>query len=146
MYTFRNYCEEDRDLLLNDGTTKLFLSSEGTMDDVSPAILVFLQYMNGIKVSDSFVTELDEYIKEIKTKEEERVSYMTYEMKLREAHDDGKAEGRKEGRKEERKDGILALIAAAKDFSASPAQAMEQLMKRYSLTEAEAQAAVQANW
>ena len=146
MYTFRNYCEEDRDLPLNDGTTKLFLSSEGTMDDVSPAILAFLQYMNGIKVSDSFVTELDEYIKETKTKEEERVSYMTYEMKLREAHDDGKAEGRKEGRKEERKDGILALIAAAKDFSASPAQAMEQLMKRYSLTEAEAQAAVQANW
>ena len=142
MYTFRNYCEEDRDLLLNDGTTKLFLSSEGTMDDVSPAILAFLQYMKGIKVSDSFVKELDEYIKETKTKEEERVSYMTYEMKLREAHDDGKAEGRKE----ERKDGILALIAAAKDFSASPAQAMEQLMKRYSLTEAEAQAAVQANW
>ena len=54
--------------------------------------------------------------------------------------------GIRKGRKEERQDGILALIAAAKDFSASPAQAVEQLIKRYSLTEAEAQAAVQANW
>ena len=138
MYTFRNYCEEDKDLPLDDGTTKIFLSSEGTMDDVSPAILAFLNYMKGMKVSDGFVAELDEYIKEIKTKEEERVSYMTYEMKLREAHDDG--------RNEERKAGIKNLIATLKDFSASPAQAVEQLIKRYSLTEAEAQAAVQANW
>ena len=27
----------------------------------------------------------------------ERVNYMTYEMKMREAHDDGRAEGRAEG-------------------------------------------------
>ena len=138
MYTFRNYCEEDKDLPLNDGATKIFLSSEGTLDDVSPAILAFLNYMKGLKVSDSFVAELDEYIKEIKAKEEERVSYMTYEMKLREAHDDG--------RNEERKAGIKALISTAKAFAASPAQVVEQLMKNYPLTEAEAQAAVQANW
>ena len=31
-------------------------------------------------------------------------------------------------------------------FSVSPAQAAEQLIKRYTLTEEEAQAAVQANW
>lgn len=30
---------------------------------------------------------------------------MTYEMKMREAHDDGKEEGRKEGRREGRKEG-----------------------------------------
>ena len=52
----------------------------------------------------------------------------------------------KKGKREERKDGIRSLIATVKELSASPAQAVEQLMKRYSLTEAEAQAAVQANW
>ena len=57
-----------------------------------------------------------------------------------------KREVRKECREESRKEGILALIASAKDFSASPAQAAEQLMKRYALTKEEAQAAVQANW
>ena len=30
---------------------------------------------------------------------------MTYEMKMREAHDDGKEEGRKEGRREGRREG-----------------------------------------
>ncbi len=138
MYTFRNYCEEDKDLPLNDGATKIFLSSEGTLDDVSPAILAFLNYMKGLKVSDSFVAELDEYIKEIKAKEEERVSYMTYEMKLREAHEDGQ--------NEERKAGIKAFIAGTKALAASPAQVVELLVKNYPLTKAEAQAAVQANW
>jgi len=43
---------------------------------------------------------------------------------------------------EERSDSIQSLIATVKNLSASPAQAVDQLIKRYSLTEA----AVQANW
>lgn len=75
---------------------------------------------------------------------------MTYQMKIAEEREEARAEGRAEGeakgKAEERKDGIKALIAAAKDFAASPSQAAEQLMKRYALTKEEAQAAVQANW
>lgn len=54
--------------------------------------------------------------------------------------------GKKAGRAEERQDGILALIATIKDISASPTQAVEQLIKRYALRKNEALAAVQANW
>ena len=39
------------------------------------------------------IKEIDACITETKTNHEERVSYMTYEMKMREAHDDGRAEG-----------------------------------------------------
>ena len=56
--------------------------------------------MKGLPVNDEFVNEVDNFIKEIKVREEERKSYMTYEMKLMEAHNDGKAEGRAEGLKE----------------------------------------------
>ena len=52
--------------------------------------------MKGLPVNDEFVNEVDNFIKEIKVREEERKSYMTYEMKLMEAHNDGKAEGRAE--------------------------------------------------
>ena len=71
---------------------------------------------------------------------------MTYQMKIAEEREEARAVGRAEGEAKERKDGIKALIAAAKDFAASPSQAAEQLMKRYALTKEEAQAAVQANW
>ena len=67
---------------------------------------------------------------------------MTYQMKLNEE----RAEGRKEGEEKERKEGIRNLIATIKELSSNQAQAVEQLMKRYSLTQSEAQAAVQANW
>ena len=100
MYTFRNVCLQDRNMELDDGTTKIFLSSEGTMDDVSPDVKAFLDYMKGFQVHDEFINEVDNFIKEIKENKEERVSYMTYEMKILEAHNDGKEEGLKEGRKE----------------------------------------------
>ena len=100
IYTFRNMCLQDRDMELDDGTTKIFLSSEGTMDDVSPDVKAFLDYMKGLPVHDEFTNEVDNFIKEIKENKEERVSYMTYEMKILEAHNDGKAEGLKEGRKD----------------------------------------------
>ena len=77
--------------------------------------------------------------------EDERLAYLNREMAIMDYESD-KESWTEEGRAEERRIGILALIATAKDFSASPAQAAEQLMKRYSLTKAEAQAAVQANW
>ena len=48
--------------------------------------------MKGLPSGDDFVNEVDNFIKEVKIKEEERVSYMTYEMKMREAHDDGREE------------------------------------------------------
>ena len=50
------------------------------------------------------------------------------------------------GRNDERDAAIKSLVAAFKDISANPAQAVEQLMKRYALSEDEAQATVQANW
>lgn len=55
-------------------------------------------------------------------------------------------EEREEAREEARMEGIKNLIATVKELSSNQAQAVEQLMKRYSLTQADAQAAVQANW
>lgn len=80
---------EDKCLELNDGTTKIFLSSKGTSDDVAPDVKAFLDYMNGLPAADDFIKEIDDCISETKTNHEERVSYMTYEMKMREAHDEG---------------------------------------------------------
>lgn len=64
MYTFRNVCLQDRNMELDDGTTKIFLSSEGTMDDVSPDVKAFLDYMKGFQVHDEFINEVDNFIKE----------------------------------------------------------------------------------
>lgn len=99
MYTFRNICVQDKNIELDDGSSKIFLCAGGTMDDVSPDIKAFLDYMKGMPVKDDFVNEIDEYIREVKTNKEEKVSYMTFEMKMQEAREDGREEGRVEGEK-----------------------------------------------
>ena len=67
---------------------------------------------------------------------------MTYQMKIAEERDEARAEGRAEGLNE----GILSLIASFKELSIGQQQAVEQLMKRFSLTHDEAVATVQSNW
>ena len=95
MYTFRNYCAQDKNIMLEDGATKIFLCSDGTLDDVSPDVKAFLDFMKGLPVTDIFVDEIRTLITDIKHQEKEKVNYMTYEMKMQEARNDGREEGEK---------------------------------------------------
>ena len=93
IYTFRNRCDEDNKLIMPDGAVKVFLSTKGTLEDVSSDIKAFLNYVDGIISSDDFVQEIDQEIKVVKTIEKERRSYMTYAMKMQEERKIGIKEG-----------------------------------------------------
>ena len=67
---------------------------------------------------------------------------MTYEMKIREAHEDGKEEGRNEGIRE----GMLKAVAMLKKLKLSKEVAAKQIADTYSLTYEEAVAMVNSNW
>ncbi len=81
IYTFENRCREDRDVLLGDGTTKIFLNARGKMDDVSRELKAFLDYVSGIKSDDAFVKELEAAVNEAKRNREWRHEYMTLAMR-----------------------------------------------------------------
>ena len=100
IYTFRNVCLENKSTEMGDQTTKIFLNAKGTQNDVSPDVKAFLDYVNGIVSEDAFVQELDAEIRKVKQIEEERMSYMTYELKLDDAREEGERRGREAGREE----------------------------------------------
>jgi predicted transposase/invertase (TIGR01784 family) len=100
IYTFRNLCVEDKELELDDKTTKIFVNSTGTEDDVTPDVKAFLDYVNGVLSDDAFVREIDDEIVRVKQIEQERVGYMTYAMKIEEERELAEEKGREEGRKE----------------------------------------------
>lgn len=107
LYWFENTCRRDATLKLNDGSIKIILNTHGTGEDISPQLQAFMDYVNsGIINANPLVQSLDERVKEVKRNEAEKVSYMKYELNLRDARKDGKeeglAEGREEGRAEER--------------------------------------------
>lgn len=99
-YTLKTKCQEDNGLDMDDGSTKIILSTKGELNDVNKSMKAFLDYVDGkIIKTDSFIKELQNEIKEIKSKEEERVNYMTFNLKMLEEREEGRKEGRKEGEK-----------------------------------------------
>ena len=120
IYTFRNFCAEDKDLELQDGTAKIFLNSKGTMDDVDEEVKAFLDYMNGILSDNPLVQAIDEAIQSVKLEKEERVSYMTFAMKMMEERKEGFREGKAEGL-------LLAIRNVMKNMSISLEKAMDVL-------------------
>ena len=97
IYTFENICLENTKCKLQDGTTKIFLNTKGTMTDVDGSVKAFLDYVNGIVGEDPLVREMDEMIRRIKRENEERVSYMTFAMKMMEERKEGFREGERHG-------------------------------------------------
>ena len=97
IYTFENICLENTKCKLQDGTTKIFLNTKGTMTDVDGSVKAFLDYVNGIVGEDPLVREMDEMIRRIKRENEERVSYMTFAMKMMEERKEGFREGERQG-------------------------------------------------
>ena len=77
IYTFKNFCEENKNIQLEDETTKIFISTKGKKDEnVSANLEAFLEYVNGKMPDNSFVKEIDEKIKSVKKDEKERELYM----------------------------------------------------------------------
>jgi len=113
-YTFRNRCDEDTNLELGDGAVKVFLSTEGEIDDIDPKIKAFLNYVKGKMSNDAFVQEIDQEIHKIKQITRERVKYMTYELKIQEerkyAFKEGLAEGEVRGEIKGKAKMVLGLL------------------------------------
>lgn len=81
MYTFREQCAEDADLLLEDGATKIFLNM--TSKNGRQELVSMLQYMKhttltnpDIAVMDERILDLDRIVEEVKKSEEWEVVKM----------------------------------------------------------------------
>ena len=94
IYTFSERCDQDNELILGDGSFKIFLSTKGTIDDVSQELKNFLNYVDSGIVSGSFVQKLDNAVQDVKSNQKARLNFMTYQMALLESKLDGEEIGR----------------------------------------------------
>ena len=81
-YTFTNLCVEEEGLKLDDGTTKLFLSTKGQVDDISKPLKNFLDYVDGHAPADELMQEIDSEVNIAKNREEWRREYMTLALEI----------------------------------------------------------------
>ena len=97
IYSFRERCDQDNELSLNDGSVKIFLSTKGTLDDVSADVKAFLNYVDSGIIKGKFVKQLDVAVQAVKSNQKVRLEYMTYHMALLESKLEGEQQGRSEG-------------------------------------------------
>ena len=101
LYTFENLCNQNPSLRLGDETSKVFLTTCGTLDDVDQEMLEFLAYIKNStdKVASEsksqLVHKINEKVQSIKEDKRTEVEYMT----LLERDERNREEGRNEERR-----------------------------------------------
>ena len=131
-YSFKNLCIEEQGLSLDDGTTKLFLSTKGTADDISKPLKYFLDYIDGKEPADELMQEIDNEVDTIKRCDEWRRDYMTLAFEMDKKFAEGKAEGLAEGKAEGLAEGKAegkaeAVINLMETMNITAEQAMKAL-------------------
>ena len=127
IYTFENICKEDKNISLEDETTKIFLNTDSIMNDVSEELRVFLDYVAGKKSDDSYIKKLDEAVKKARLTKEWRHEFMTLSMRDRVNREEGKKEGK-----------IYGAISVYRDLKLSDNEILKNIQIKYELSEDEA--------
>jgi len=120
IYTFRNCCIEDKNIELDDDSTKVFVNANGNREGLTEAQIAFLDYISGKEPSDSFTRRLNREIQKALDKEEWEVEYMTLLQRDKVKYEEGRVEGKVEGRTQE-------LISLVRDGLLLPEIAAERL-------------------
>lgn len=131
-YSFRNLCLEDTDIELGDGTSKIFLSTKGTLDDISKPLKNFLDYVDGHAPADELMKDIDREVVVAKERDEWRREYMTLALEIerekRKSWNEGKSEGKAEGKAEGKTEGKIESIKSLMEtMSLTAEQAMKAL-------------------
>ncbi len=127
MYTFENVCEEDSEVILNDGSKKVFLNADGKNGAVSEELKAFLDYVAGRPSEDTFVKKLKRAVEKAKKNREWRHEYMTLLMRDR------------ENRKIGMEVGILGTVSSLRDFNIPDAEIFQKIQEKYNLSPEEAE-------
>lgn len=119
VYTFENRCLEDSSIALEDGMRKVFLSTEGTADDVTVEMKQFLDFVAGRSVDGKLAESLQEEVHRAHQNEEWRREFMQNMAYLMDYARDAVAEAEAKGREE----GLRWMYRAVEDGDMSAEKA-----------------------
>ena len=106
IYTFENTCREAPEIKLNDKTLKVFYNFKRYDMIPDEERKRLLEFFSCGRSASKLTGRLDVILKELRGKQKWRNEYMTWEMMLKERHDDGRDEGIAIGEKRGRTEGI----------------------------------------
>ena len=94
-YTVRGICEEDNDIVIDDGTVRVFYNCCYVGDDIPDELRKLYDYVETGKSSNELTRRLDGAVERARKVEEWRSTYMIESIRLMDARDEGREEERK---------------------------------------------------
>lgn len=116
-YTFKNICEESRDLTLKDGSHTIILYNGGeNPEDIHEDLVRFMEFTrkdlveSEISSEDDYIKALQESIRQIKADREMGERYMTLQEMLLEEREAGLEEGLQKGLEQGLEQGRFTIL------------------------------------
>ena len=100
IYTFRKRCLKNLNIELQDEATIIFLNTKGTKGQIPSDIQILFDYINSNVITSNFTHEVADTIVNIKNDKKVRSAYMTYEIRMKDLHNEAFYEGEAKGRAE----------------------------------------------
>ena len=135
-YTFRNRCDEDRSLELEDGAIKIFINASGIRENADPDLAAFLDLMLGKKSDNDFAKQVQKAVDVVKLDREGRHRYMTVEQWIQEEAEIAAEAAEKKGREERDQEMIEEMLRRGKkpeeiaDFCGYPMGLIREVEER----------------
>lgn len=123
VYTFRNYCQQDKEIELGDDTAKVIINAKGNRDGLSQDMIDFLDFIAESKTNSEFTQKIKRAVNDAIEHKEWEVEYMTMYAKIMQEREDA---------------AIRASISTARELNASEEKIINLLVQKFILTEEEA--------
>ncbi|MEF9918974.1 MAG: hypothetical protein RR790_06895, partial [Eubacterium sp.] len=98
-YTFKNFCQEDKTLPLDDGTAKIFLNTEGKTGAIGEDLIQILNYFETRKPNTNPLVKTMEKAVQLANKDTKwRRDVMTFETRMIDKYHEGEQSGMIKGK------------------------------------------------
>lgn len=134
VYTFSNFCEEDKQIKLEDKTTKIFFCTKSKTEDMPESIKILFDYIENGVARDELTKDLDREVEKLSRDEKWWGEYMRSLTWLMDAREEGRIEGIEQGMEQ----GIQALVETCYELCMDKDEVKERLISKFSLSEAKA--------
>ncbi|WP_288304322.1 Rpn family recombination-promoting nuclease/putative transposase [uncultured Treponema sp.] len=83
VYDFHQVCKQDSEVLLNDGTHKVFFNASKYDKMPTERLREFFKFLNGLNAASDFTDQLEQKVRYAKTNAQWRHRFMTWEQEMR---------------------------------------------------------------
>ena len=95
-YTFQNRCDESPELLLGDGTKKIFFNTKSREQEIPESVKRLFNYIETGNIGNALTEQIENAVIDVKGREDIEMGFWSVKCHDDDIRDEGREEGREE--------------------------------------------------